>query len=273
MRFRRLLLAYALLSAVALAQDSPGPAWSQGMDRFNADWEWGERYFSQEFKVSLRLLNDCETRQLVIINASSVPYLTIEKEVYVSQKSTKVVLGTVKLPDPPQPPPVQPFGGQWFGWVEPPTIGPQPLGTPPPIFHQPNFSPIEGVVIATHAAMPDGANAVCNPMQTRYNLAGHMHWGPPDPEEEDTGPTTLARTDPCVVWWNTGEEPAQAHGECRASMQLLAERFLLKVVPDYWRNAPKEWAWLEDFGGVSDKSIDELLGMKARASQIMGSGS
>jgi hypothetical protein len=223
--------------------------------------------------VSLRLLNDCYTNQLVTLDASSVPYLSIAKEVRVSRQSTRVVLGTVKLPDPPKPPPVQPFGGQWFGWVEPPTIGPQPLGTPPPIFHQPNFSPIEGVVIATHAAMPDGANAVCNPMQTRYSLAGHMHWGPPEPEEEDSGPTTIARTDPCVVWWNTGEEPIQRHGDCSAAMQLLAERFLLKVVPDYWRNAPEEWSWLEKFGGVSDKSVQQLLEMKARASLIMGSGS
>jgi hypothetical protein len=56
-------------------------------------------------------------------------------------------------------------------------------------------------------------------------------------------------------------------------MQLLAERFLLKVVPDYWRNAPEEWSWLEKFGGVSDKSVQQLLEMKARASLIMGSGS
>lgn len=273
MRFRCLLFCYGLATTVVLAQGGPNPALSPPMDRFNVDWDWGERYFSQEFGVTLKLLNDCETTQSVTIDATSVPYLTIAKEVSVSRRSVKTVSGTVKLPDPPKPPPVQPFGGQWFGWVEPPTIGPQPFGTPPPIFHQPNFSPIEGVVIATHAAGPDGPNALCNPMQTRYKLAGHMHWGRPEPVEEDTGPTTLARTDPCVVWWNTGEEPAQEHGDCRAAMQLLAEHFLLKVVPDYWRNAPKEWAWLETFGGVSDKGVDQLLQMKAQATLIMGVGS
>ncbi|WOJ97988.1 hypothetical protein R0137_05280 [Congregibacter brevis] len=273
MRFTSLLLSCLVWSTLLVPQESPAQASAPQMDRFSVDWDWGERYFSQEFTVSLRLVNDCDTTQIVILDTSTIPYLTMRKVHSVSRQSTEVVLGKVKLPDPPKPPPVQPFSGQWFGWVEPPEIGPQPLGTPPPIFHQPNFSPIEGVVIATHAAAPDGANAVCNPMRTRYEVAGHMHWGPPDPEEEDTGPSSLASTDPCVVWWNTSEEPAQRRGDCTAAMQLLAERFLIKVVPDYWRNAPKEWSWLEEFGGVSDKDINELLAMKARANLIMGTGS
>ncbi|EAQ96558.2 hypothetical protein [Congregibacter litoralis] len=252
-----------------------GSAESPAVSQFRADWNWGERYFSQEFPVVLTISNNCETQQLSRIFVNGPPYLEFEREeVMVQRKSSKNIRGKVKLPGPPKPPPPQPGGvpSPGFGWVDPPNLGPQPLGTPPPIFHQPNWVPIDGEVVVWHPWAPDGPDGECLPERTRYTIGGHMHWRPPGDSDEDVdkGPFTLARSDPCEVWWNSYEEPAQREGDCTRAMQLLAERFLLKVVPDYWRNAPEEWGWLVRFGGVDDKSVDQLLQMKARASAIIG---
>lgn len=251
-----------------------GTAGSPAVSQLSADWDWGERYFAQEFPVVLTVTNNCETQQVSRIFINGPSYLSFEREeVMVQRKSSKEVRGNVKLPGPPKPPPPQPGGAQspGFGWVEPPRLGPQPLGTPPPVFHQPNWVPIDGEVVVWHAWAPDGPEGECLPERTRYLIGGHMHWSPPlgGDEETDPGPFTLAHIDPCEVWWNTYEEPAQREGDCTLAIQLLAERFLLKVVPPYWRNAPQEWDWLVRFGGVSDKTVEQLLQMKARASALM----
>lgn len=253
----------------------PGPGAGTGptgpsVTHYAADWYWGERFFEQEFTVSLAIANNCETMQLVKIFVNDMPYVTFRDEVIVHRKSIKKVEGKVKLPPEPKPPPAQPFGGPGFGWVDPPNLPPQPLGTPPPVFHQPNFTEITGEVVVWHPLAPDGENAQCDAERTVYTIGGHMHYRKPPPENEDRGPSSLARTDPCVVWWNTGEEPPQRHDDCTGPMRLLAEHYLKFVVPDYWRNAPAEWGWLEEFGGVSDKSIADLLAMKVRGDALMG---
>lgn len=240
--------------------------------QLSADWDWGERYFGQQFPVTLTVTNRCNSTQVTSIFIDGLPYLEFPDRVDVPPSDAGItVKGRVTLPGPPKPPPVPMPGDPGFGWVDPPDLPPQPLGTPPPVFHQPNFVSIEGTVVLWHPWGPDGENAQCDPERTEYAVTGHIHWGPPEPaEDEDAGPTTLARTDPCTVWWNTGEEPAQAKGDCTGPMRLLAEHFLGRVIPPYWQNAPAEWDWLVAFGGVGDKSIDELLAMKARAGAIMG---
>lgn len=252
----------------------PGPNAGVGtagpnVTHYAADWDWGERFFTQQFAVTLAIANKCETQQKVSIFVTGQPYVTFPSEVTVQRQSVKKVEGKVKLPGPPNPPPYQPFGVPQMGWVEPPNLGPQPFGTPPPIFHQPNFTEITGQVVVWHPLAPDGENAQCDAERTTYNIGGHMHYLKPPPEEEDSGPSSLAKTDPCVVWWNTGEEPPQRLGNCTGAMRLLAEHYIKYVVPDFWRNAPKEWEWLAKFDGVGDKSISQLLDMKARGDALM----
>ena len=157
--------------------DGSGPGGgAPNISQSSTDWDWGERYFSQQFDVTLTVTNGCNTAQPVSIFVNNLPYLTIADRVTVAGNSEKKVKGKVKLPDPPVIPPGQPLGlGLGLGWVEPPELGPQPLGTPPPVFHQPNFTPIEGSVVVWHAWGPDGDNAQCGPERTRYSVSGHIH--------------------------------------------------------------------------------------------------
>ncbi len=258
----------------------PGPKWerepgktkedrSPGAHAGRVNWDWGERYFEQQFPVVLNIKNHCEASQTVSIFTTDLPFLSFPSQVTVPPgKQGLDVHGKVKLGKPPIPSGVP--GEPAMGWVD---LDPGyiPPGMPPPDLHQPNFVGLTGTVVVWHPWSPDMGGKGCLPARTTYTVSGHIHWSPPQPEDEDDGPSQLARTDPCVVYWNTGERPPQAEGKnCTAKVRQLAGHFVDKVLPNYRSNAPKEWTWLIEFGAVDDKSINQLLTLKDRASAIMG---
>lgn len=260
----------------------PGKAWekqrgyrkednSPGFVPQNVDWPWGERYFQQQFAVTLNIKNHCKTEQPVSIITNQLPFLTFPKMVSVPPTKAGVnVVGKVILPGPPFP--TGRPGEPPMGWVD---LDPGyiPPGMSPPRLHQPNFVSIYGQVVVWHPWSADTGGRECLPVKTTYTVDGHIHWGPPKPEATDSGPSTIAAIDPCRVWWNTGDEPAQRHGDCTGPMRLLAEHFIDKVLIHYRTNAPKEWEWLVGWGGVDDKRIEQLLDMKRRAEVITGAAS
>ncbi|MEQ9463165.1 MAG: hypothetical protein RJQ10_05860 [Haliea sp.] len=244
---------------------------SPGFFPVAADWDWGERFFEQEFPVVLNIRNHCKTTQQVSIFIRGLPYLTLPSRVSVPPSRQGVdVPGKVKLPGPPFPSgrPGEPA----MGWVDM-DPGYIPPGMPPPKLHQPNYVSIMGEVVVWHPWSADARGEECLPVRTSYAVGGHMHWRPPEPDSGPAGPSGFAEIDPCTVWWNTGEEPPREKGDCTRSMQLLAEHFMEKVLPPYQTNSPQDWAWLTAFGGVRDKTITELLEMKYRASVLMGQAS
>lgn len=241
---------------------------SPGFVPQSVDWPWGERYFNQQFAVTLNIKNHCKTTQSVSVFTTQLPFLTFPKTVSVPPTKTGVnIVGKVALPGPPMP--TGRPGEPPMGWVDM-NPGYIPPGMPPPKLHQPNFVGIFGEVVVWHPWAPDAGGLECLPVKTTYKVDGHIHWGPPDPEEPDAGPSSIAKTDPCRIWWNTGEEPSQNHGDCTGPMRSMAEHFIDKVLVHYRANAPSEWEWLIDWGGVGDKQINQLLSMKARASAITG---
>ena len=110
---------------------------------------------------------------------------------------------------------------------------------------------------------------ICHATRTTYKPGGHIHWRPPAAEDEDSGPSQLAETDPCTLWWNIEEQPDNAsEGECTPKIRTLAGHFVDKILAPFIEHTPGDWGWLKKLGSVQDKSIDELLAMKARASQV-----
>lgn len=258
---------------------APAPGWerqggarkedgSPGFAASAVDWDWGERYFEQEFPVVINIKNLCDSTQTVSIFTTQLPFLTLPSKVSVPPSKAGIdVPGKVKLPGPPIPTnnPSEPP----MGWVD---LDPGyiPPGVPPPKLHQPNFVSIFGEVVVWHPWAKDTGGAECLPARTTYTATGHIHWPPPEPEPGPPEPFGFATVPPCTVWWNTGEEPPQREQDCTRAIQQLAERFVAKVLPSYRTNAPADWEWFESFGRVRDKSITELLAMKARASALMG---
>lgn len=242
---------------------------SPGAHASKVDWDWGERYFQQQFPVLLNIKNHCASAQSVSIFTTDLSYLEFPKQVTVPPgKRGLDIKGKVTLPKAPIPSGVP--GEPPMGWVD---IDPGyiPPGMPPPEVHQPNFVSLSGSLVVWHPWSPDLGGKDCLPARTTYNVGGHMHWRPPEPEEEDAGPSRLATTHPCVVYWNTGERPPQASaGECTEKIRGLARHYIDKVLPSYRSNAPKEWAWLVKFGDVNTKSAVQLVEMKRRASAITG---
>ncbi|MFK7977677.1 MAG: hypothetical protein AB8C02_16195 [Halioglobus sp.] len=242
---------------------------SPGAHASKVDWDWGERYFEQKFPVLLNIKNHCSTAQNVSIFTTDLRFLTFPSSVTVPPGGAGLdVQGKVVLPGPPIPTGLP--GEPPMGWVD---LDPGyiPPGMPPPKLHQPNFVSITGTVVAWHPWAPDSGPKGCLPARTTYSVGGHIHWRPPEPEEEDAGPSRLATTDPCIVYWNTGERPPQARaGQCTTKIRQLARHFIDKVLPSYRSNAPKEWRWLVEFGAVDDKSAQQLVDLKKRASAITG---
>ena len=253
-------------------QREPGKAKkdrSPGAHAAQIDWDWGERFFEQKFSVLLNIKNHCSSPQTVSIFTTDLRSLSFPSAVTVPPgKQGLDVRGQVTLPSAPIPSGLP--GEPAVGWVD---LDPGyiPPGVPPPQLHQPNFVSISGALVTWHPWSPNSGGENCLPARTTYVVGGHMHWRPPNPEDEDSGPSQIARTDPCVVYWNTGERPPQAAGiDCTPKIRQLARHFIDKVLPNYRSNAPKEWSWMVEFGDVDDKSVDQLLDMKKRASTITG---
>jgi hypothetical protein len=252
----------------------PGAAWAQhtrgdgtpGVGGFSTNWPWGELLYDDKYPTTLEIVNNCKKTQRVAVFIN-VDYLELKRRSFkVRGESTLVIPMTIKTPPPPQPPLV-PAGAPpapW-GWVKPPTFGPQPLGTIIPVFHQPYFATVTGNVVVWHAW-----NGKCGPRREVYNASGHIHFRPVDDEDQDPGPSTLATADPCAVYWRTGLRPKGHKKDCTEAMRLLAFDYLDRFVGPYKERDPKRWGWLESLD-VMAMDIDQLLRFKARAdAQMLG---
>lgn len=240
------------------------PDGSFGALAASVDWDWGERYFNDSFSVVLHVTNNCKSKQPTSIFVTDVPGLNFPAKVSVPPGPRGLdVVGTVNLPSPPIPTGLP--GEPPMGHVDFPAHF-----VPPgqPALHQPNAVAIGGEIVAWHPEAMDIDGQVCYATRITYRPSGHIHWRPPD-KEGDSGPSRLATTDPCTVWWNTGEQPAGASEEdCTPKIRSLAAHLVDKVLPPFIAHAPADWAWLSTLGDVADKSVSELLAMKARASSV-----
>ena len=247
-----------------MPDDSPGVRVVVG------DWDWGEKYFESEFESALIITNNCLTPQPVKIDKDNLPYLTIPENVVVPPGQTPIK-AKIKLPPEPPMPILTGIPGepkpQWGHVPIPPFV--VPPGQPPPKIHQPNFTQINGTVTAWHPWAPSDGN--CYPKRTVYKTVGHIHFRPPQPDPPDQGPSQLATPDVCEVYWNIGVPPAQLKDEdCTQKIRELAAAFIDRVLPPYIQNSPESWLWLPDGGALEQMGIQQLLGMKARASALMG---
>ncbi|RLA43707.1 MAG: hypothetical protein DRR04_08750 [Gammaproteobacteria bacterium] len=230
----------------------------------SVDWDWRERYFNETFIVILHVTNRCKSEQPTSIFVSNVPGLTFPRQVTVPPGEDGLdVTGRVTLPSPPIPTGAP--GEPPMGHVIWPPFFVAPGQTPP---HQPNAVAIGGEIVAWHPEAMDIDGKFCHATRITYKPGGHIHWRPPN-DGGDTGPSELAKTDPCTVWWNIGEQPDNAsEQECRPKMRILAVHFMEKILPPFIEHAPGDWAWLKEFGNPRNKSIAELLAMKSQASNV-----
>ena len=257
--------------------EDPGPAWDQspngprdgspGVQSSTADWDWGERYFDDQFKATLVITNKCSTPQPVRIFVNDLSYLTLPEMLTVPPGQTKVD-GQVKLPPEPPPPILLGLPGEpsWGHVNFPSFIWPT---FPPLKLHQPNFVPIVGTVVTWHPWDPTDPNA-CTPKRQTYTVGGHIHFRPPPPEGSG-GPEEIASPSVCQVYWNIGVPPGQYKGEdCTGEMRTFATTLRERVLPPYVLNAPEEWLWLPSVADIQGMSVPQLLDLKRHASALMG---
>jgi hypothetical protein len=230
----------------------------------SVDWDWGDHYFNDSFIVVLNVVNNCKSDQPTSIFVTGVPGLSFPSKVMVPPgPGGKNVIGNVTLPSPPIPTGIP--GEPPMGHVDLPKVFLLPGQKPP---HQPNFVGIGGEVVAWHPEAMDIDGQVCYATRVTYKPTGHIHWRPPK-KDKPSGPSKLATTDPCTLWWNIEEQPPGAkEKQCTSKIRALAAHFVDKVLPPFMDHAPADWKWLKALGPINRLSIGELLAMKARASQV-----
>jgi hypothetical protein len=104
-----------------------------------------------------------------------------------------------------------------------------------------------------------------------YNVTGHIHFKPPPPEGGDGGPQEIAKADPCVVYWNTGEPPPDLEEgtDCTETFRGLAIILLEKVIQPRVKENPQAWAWLPAVSEIQSMAEAELLAFRDRAAGLL----
>lgn len=194
----------------------PGPGWEQNK-RYDGtppvasgegDWPWGEMFYGQTFQTTLKLTNNCEAPQQASIFVTSA-YLTFPPVVVVPGEGQAEVVGTITMPPQPDPPIRVGLPGEpGWGWVNPVPFDGWTPATPEEAemvanFHQPNFANVDELAVVIWHPWTD----LCAPKRVTYHATGHIHF--PPPPGDDSGPSTLATSTPCEIWWRTGEVPGQ----------------------------------------------------------------
>jgi hypothetical protein len=235
------------------------------------DIDWGEQYYDGKFQQPLQITNLCASPRPVSITVSNLPYLTLPNSLTLQAGETRVIRANVVLPPEPDPPLILGLPGEpGWGWVEFPTPAP---AFPPTQLHQPNFAQIKGTVEFWHPWAPAAAGngGDCLPKLTTYTVVGHIHFRPPVPEDADPGPSQLAKTDVCTLYWNLGVRPEQlGETDCTLKMRKLAQTFVQKILNPYVLNSPDDWLWLPSSEEIESMNVQEMLAMKRRAEQVMG---
>jgi len=232
------------------------------------DIDWGTKYYDGRFQQPLNVTNKCASEQPVQITVSDLPYLTLPKNITVGAGETKQIIGNVVLPSEPPPPLRLGLPGEpGWGWVD----FPQPAPSFPPIqLHQPNFVQIKGKVELWHPWAPAAAGD-CLPKLTTYNIVGHIHFRPPAPDSGgDQGPSRIAESNPCTLWWNLAAKPGNLVEDCTIKLRELARHFTQKVLGPYVYNEPDDWLWLPSDEELNQMNEEQLISMKQRAERVLG---
>ena len=214
---------------------SPGIMYSDG------DWRWGELLYGKTYPTKLTIRNECWSDESVGIFVTNLPYVTLPSSVTVPAKSTLDV--PINIVTPPEPNLVL------TGREQIPLHG--------------IFGTVEGEIVVWH---PWRFDPSCLPNRESYKATGHIHYdltpppAPPSPEK-------TAGAGPCQVWWNTGERPPQVKSEeeCTDPLRQLASAYRSRVLQSQVERAPSEWGWLPSVEQIAQMSIEECLGMKAKA--------
>jgi hypothetical protein len=227
------------------SQTDPGEEWnnprradgSPHIKQAAGDWEWGELFYGHTYPAQLTVTNDCETKETVTVTVENLPYLTIPKTIEVNAKSTKIIECTITTPPAPD------------------------------------------VFLTGHESIPEGGifvdikdakvtfwhpwNPPCNPKRVVYNVTGHIHFAP-KADDDEGGPSRLATTDACTVYWNTGEPPANLDEDCTEKIRVLALHYREKILQNYAEADPGSWGWLPSASAIRNMSVSELVAMKNR---------
>jgi len=225
-------------------ETDPGDEWnnprradgSPHISQLAGDWEWGELFYDHSYPAQLTVTNTCETDEVISVTVENLPYLTIPSTIEVDANSTKIVECTITTPPAPD------------------------------------------IFLTGHESIPEGGifvdikdakvifwhpwNPPCNPKRVVYNVTGHIHFAPEAKDEEDGGPTHLATTDPCTVYWNTGEPPPDLDEDCTEKIRILALHYREKIYQHNVNADPASWSWLPSGTAIRGMSVSELIAMK-----------
>lgn len=205
------------------------------------DWPWGELLYGKTYPTEITITNDCWSAETVGIFVSNLPYVTLPSSVTVPAKGKLNV--PINIVTPPEPKLLL------TGREKIPEHG--------------IFGTVEGEIVAWH---PWTADPECMPKRESYKATGHIHYDltPPPPPP---APEKIAGAGSCQVWWNTGARPAtlKEDQDCTAEIRDLAATYRLRVLQPLVDRAPSEWGWLPSAEQIAQMSIDECLGMKAKA--------
>lgn len=254
-----------------------------GIRTATGNWPWGDKYYGKTYKYNLTVRNRCDRERTVFIAKNDLPFLMdLPPTVTVPPRDSVELELTVETPPEPDPPinpnPFDPTA-PGFGWVPPPDLPPQPNPFDPtaPKWHQPNFLPVEGNVVMWHPWKAwqdeDGTWFSCDPRRVTYNATGHIHFNPPPPDAGDSGPREIAKPDPCVVYWNTGERPPDLEEgrDCTEVFRGLAIILLEMIVLPRVEEDPDAWDWLPAVSDIQSMTAEQLLAFRDRAADILNS--
>jgi hypothetical protein len=207
----------------------------------DGNWPWGELLYGKTYPTTLTITNKCKTPETVGIFVTGLPYISLPPTATVPAE------GELELP---------------INIVTPPK--PNILLTGHETLPEHGiFGEIEGEIVIWH---PWRFNPDCLPKRESYKASGHIHFDVTPPPAPPV-PEKIAGAGPCQVWWNTGARPAtlKEDQDCIAEIRNLAATYRLRVLQPLVDRAPSEWGWLPSAEQIAQMSIEECLGMKAKA--------
>lgn len=226
----------------------------------NGDWNFGQVYRDRDYKVTYPLTNNCKVGRVVTITYPNTLTLSGPAEVAVPPKSTVDVPMTLKMKDPPIPPPPWPVGTRF------------------------DCYDIEGKITFVHEKLEreehtaDGdLTYVCYEMERTHRITMHVHQhAPPGPPEGGGGGGGKKKkaSPACDLLWRHDEFYPDATkrqpNDCRDEIRDLAIDFVEEQVqPLSAADRDKlKWAWVPNRVQLAKMAVDDLLEMKKRADML-----
>lgn len=198
----------------------------------NADWLWGELFYSETYRSSLQIDNTCEYPQAAFVYVGSriAPYLSVSQQhVIVPVGGTQIDI-TITTPSPPDvgiPPP----GGFPFGAL---------------------FTEVEGGVYVYNRKLV----GPCIAGDKRYRVYGHIHL---DPDAVEGG-------EHCIAYWTRTETPPDGV-DCTTPFRELAQHYVGSLLSSSAPRDPEAWDWLPSQRDIGRMTQGELIEMKRQATE------